>query len=55
MPKGVSSYESCLGIIHVGKTLEQEVRAQAMEPSVTVTSSGLRASELDLRNLLWHP
>lgn len=50
MPKGVRSYESCLGVTHVGKTLlEQEVWQCATEPRAMVILSGSGASRVDLK------
>lgn len=56
MPKGVRSYESCLGITHVGTILVgQEVRGHTREPRGMVAASGSGASRLDFKSFLWHP
>lgn len=49
MPKGIRSYESCLGITHIGKTLlEQEVEGHTVEARL-VTAPGSEVSRLDLK------
>ena len=50
MPKGIRSYESCLGITQIGKTLlEQDVGGHTMEARVLVTAPGSEVSRLDLK------